>query len=209
MRGGVVGGDTPSLITNTDNNLPGARTTTLESETVIRYIYYLFPSSLKVLKNRSISQFHILILTRDSRFGDFFKTNLGRYLCQYIYSSDGRPCVYSRNIYSKSVLFVPFFATRILMRKAEIKSVSVLGLYQAASQELILPLVPFIRRRLKIGILLLLCHHSPFLLARVIPPHIVVLRPYDECKVPRDETKQNLVTTAVVWLIVISVYLYR
>jgi hypothetical protein len=94
------------------------------------------------------------------------------------------------------------------MRKAEIKSVSVLVLYQAISSELTLPLVPFIRRCLEIGILLLLCHHTPFLLARVVPPHIVVLRPDDECEVPRDETEQDLVTTAVVRLIVISVYLY-
>ena len=52
-------------------------------------------------------------------------------------------------------------------------------------------------------------HHTPFLLARVIPPHVVVLRPDDEREVPRDETEQDLVAAAVVWLIVISVYLYR
>lgn len=70
-----------------------------------------------------------------------------------------------------------------------------------------LPFVPFILRCLKIGILLLLCHRTPLLLARVVPPHIVVLRPDDECEVPRDETEQDLVTTAVVRLVVISVYL--
>lgn len=72
------------------------------------------------------------------------------------------------------------------MRKAEIKSVSVLELYQAPRQELTLPLVPFVRRRLKIYILLLLCHRTPLILARVIPPHVVVLRPDNEHKVPRD-----------------------
>lgn len=85
-----------------------------------------------------------------------------------------------------------------------------LVLYEAVRQwKLALPFVPFIRRCLKIGILLLLCHNVPFLLARVIPPHIVVLRPDNECKVPSNYTEEDLVTTAVVRLIVILVYLYQ
>jgi hypothetical protein len=43
----------------------------------------------------------------------------------------------------------------------------------------------------------------------VVPPHIVVLRPDDERKIPRHESEQNLVAAAVIWLIVILVYLYR
>lgn len=51
-----------------------------------------------------------------------------------MHSSDGRPCLYSYNIYSKSILFVPSFATEVLMRKAEVKSESVLEFYPTVSQ---------------------------------------------------------------------------
>jgi hypothetical protein len=97
------------------------------------------------------------------------------------------------------------------MRETEIKSISVLALPRAVNQwkGVYIPLVPFIGSSLKIVVLLLLCHHTPLLVAFVVPPHIVILSPNDECEVPRHEPEQNLVAAAVERLIIVSVDLCR
>jgi hypothetical protein len=93
------------------------------------------------------------------------------------------------------------------MRKAEIESVPLLGLYQAGMKwkAISAPLISFIGRRRKAAVLLLLRHHTPLLLAFVVPPHIVVLGANDKHEVPCHKHKQDIVSAAVEWLIVVSV----
>jgi hypothetical protein len=93
------------------------------------------------------------------------------------------------------------------MRKAEIESVPLLGLYQAGMKwkAISAPLISFIGRRLKAAILLLLRHHTPLLLAFVVPPYIVVLGANDKHEVPCHKPKQDLVFAAVERLIIVSV----
>ena len=93
------------------------------------------------------------------------------------------------------------------MRKAEIKSVFLLVLYQAGLRwkATSLPLISFISGSLKIVVLLLFCHHTPLLLAFVVSPHIVVLGANDEHKIPCHKPKQDLISATIERLIVVLV----